>query len=31
MFGIVAAAMLIVVIDIALFAPKTTGLALERV
>jgi putative MFS transporter len=31
MFGIVAAAMLIVVIDIALFAPRTTGLALERV
>jgi MFS transporter, putative metabolite:H+ symporter len=31
MFGLVAAAMLIVVIDIALFAPSTTGLALERV
>jgi MFS transporter, putative metabolite:H+ symporter len=31
MFGAVALAMLIVVADIALFAPKTTGLALERV
>jgi putative MFS transporter len=31
MFGIVAAAMLIVVIDIVLFAPSTTGLALEQV
>jgi putative MFS transporter len=31
MFGAVALAMAIVVADIALFAPKTTGLALERV
>jgi putative MFS transporter len=31
MFGIVAIAMLIVVADIALFAPSTTGVALERV
>lgn len=31
MFSAVAAAMLIVVADIALFAPRTTGLALERV
>jgi MFS transporter, putative metabolite:H+ symporter len=31
MFGAVAIAMLIVVVDIALFAPRTTGLALERV
>jgi len=31
MLGAVALAMLIVVADIALFAPKTTGLALERV
>jgi putative MFS transporter len=31
MFGAIALAMAIVVADIALFAPKTTGLALERV
>src|SRR4051812_6093806 len=31
MFAAVAAAMLVVVFDIALFAPRTTGVALERV
>ena len=31
MFGLVAAAMLIVVVDIGFFAPSTTGRSLERV